>query len=252
MKSFLTHISEGKCEIFPLKTPVFSPQHLPCVEKTAMLYINIHSHRKRQNNEWGVENRYENFAEVTSGGLFSIGLHPWYITGSHWENDLVSLKKVSTSEDVVAIGECGLDKLCATDFSLQEKAFVAQIHLANQVQKPLIIHCVRAWDEVLSLLKKESNKVPVVFHGFNKNAALAQKITSTGYYLSFGKALQQQQVQFAISAASVDKILLETDDADITIESVYEMAAQALSIDINSLSLQIQKNAAVFFGAAAF
>jgi TatD DNase family protein len=110
---------------------------------------------------------------------------------------------------------------------------------------------VRAWDDVLSLLKKEGIKAPVVFHGFNKNEVLAKKITSTGYYLSFGKALQYDQARLAISAVPIDKILLETDDADIHIETIYEMAAQALSIDINLLSLQIQKNAAAFFGAAA-
>lgn len=231
---------------------VFSLQALPCAQKTAMLYINIHSHRKAQINEWNVENRYENFEQIGAGGRFSAGLHPWYIKGPHWEKQLNSLQKISISPDVVAIGECGLDKLCNTDLSLQEKAFVTQINLARQVQKPLIIHCVRAWDEVLSLLKKEKNMMPVVFHGFNKSAGLAQKIISNGYYLSFGKALQHRQVQQAVASIPVDKILLETDDADITIESVYELAAQALSIDINSLSLQIQKNAVAFFGTAAF
>ena len=213
-----------------------------------MLYININSHRKRQNNEWGVENRYENFAEVTSGGLFSIGLHPWYITGSHWENDLVSLKKVSTSEDVVAIGECGLDKLCATDFSLQEKAFVAQIHLANQVQKPLIIHCVKAWDEVLATLIKQKVSVPVIFHGFSKSLELAQQITKQGYYLSFGRALEKERMQLLLKEIPLNQFFLETDDADTGIESIYNYAAAALSIDLNALDLQIQKNAEAVFG----
>lgn len=161
------------------------------------------------------------------------------------------MQKISISSDVVAIGECGLDRMCNTDFSLQEKVFAAQVQLANHVHKPLIIHCVRAWDEVLSLLKKRGNAMAAVFHGFNKNAELAQKITAAGYYISFGKALQHQQVQIAISAVPADKILLETDDTDLCIETIYEMAAQALSIDIYLLSLQIQKNAAAFFGAAA-
>ena len=252
MKFFLTHISEGKCASSPPKMPVFSLQRLPCERKTAMLYINIHSHRRAQNNEWNVENHYENFGQMATGGRFSAGLHPWYLKEFHWENDLRALKEISISPDVVAIGECGLDRVCKTDFSLQEKIFVAQVQLANQVQKPLIIHCVRAWDEVISVLKKEENKVPVVFHGFNKNEVLARKITSTGYYLSFGNALQYEQARLVISAVPIDKILLETDDVDIHIETVYEMAARALSIDINLLSLQIQKNAAAFFGAAAF
>lgn len=217
-----------------------------------MLYINIHSHHKAQNNEWHVENRHENFEKVTPGRRFSTGLHPWYIKDFYWETEFKALQKTSISPHVVAIGECGLDRLCTTPFPLQETVFMAQVQWAIQLRKSLIIHCVRAWDEILSILKTSGITVPVVFHGFNKNAVLARKISAAGYYLSFGKALQYEQARLAISDVPIDKILLETDDSDIHIETIYEMAAQALSIDINLLSLQIQKNAVAFFGAAAF
>ncbi len=147
----------------------------------------------------------------------------------------------------MAIGECGLDKICETDFALQEQLFVLQIELANKIQKPLIIHCVKAFDEVLRLLKVNNNRVPVIFHGFHKSVETAFQITRQGYYLSFGKALLHQRMQEMLAKLPLTNCFLETDDASINIETMYELAASAFSIDKDSLSLQLQKNAAKVF-----
>lgn len=112
-----------------------------------------------------------------------------------------------------------------------------------------MIHCVRAWDDVLSQLENAQNKVPVIFHGFAKNRQLAQRIIKAGHYISLGKALQFARVQEVLAALPADRIFLETDDAyDIGIETIYNLAATALSIDHNSLVLQIQKNAETVLG----
>ena len=116
----------------------------------------------------------------------------------------------------------------------------------------MIIHCVRAYAEVQQLLQQQHNTVPVVFHGFNKNEILAKQLIDKGYYLSFGKVLQQPAMQQVIQKLPADKIFLETDDATVEIETIYAWAAQALQIDILSLSLQIKKNAATVFGAGWF
>ena len=183
-------------------------------------------------------------------GQFSIGIHPWHIDGNGQEQ-LSKLKQWITHPHVLAIGECGLDKVCSTDFYLQQEVFTKQILLANSIQKPLVIHCVRAWEEVFSLLKKQEIAVPVIFHGFAKNAVIARRISSEGYYLSFGKALQQDRIREILGNIPSDRFFLETDDAALSIKSVYDMATDTLSIDHNSLSLQLQKNAAAVFGAAA-
>jgi TatD DNase family protein len=162
------------------------------------------------------------------------------------------LEKFSPLQHVLAIGECGLDKICSISFELQQKVFSAQIELANTINKPLIIHCVRAYEEVQQLLQQHRNKVPVIFHGFNKNELLAKQLVDKGFYLSFGKSLQQTVLQQLIKNIPAVKMFFETDDADIDIAAVYAIAAGALQIDINSLSLQIQKNAAAVFGAAWF
>lgn len=178
-----------------------------------------------------------------------MGLHPWKIAPFHWENDLSSLLHSCNSPSVVAIGECGLDKMIVTELELQKAVFRKQIQLAASLQKPLIIHCVRAWEEVFSLLKQENFTRPVLFHGFNKSTELAQTLIDKGYYLSFGSTLKIPAKQALLREIPIERILLETDDAPISIEEVYDYAAKALQIDMNSLSLQLQKNAGAVFGA---
>lgn len=197
-----------------------------------------------------IRNLHDHWEKAVIPGRFSIGIHPWYIERTGQEQ-LRQLEQWSTHPHVLAIGECGLDKVCSTDFSLQQEVFTGQIRLANSIQKPLVIHCVRAWEEVFSLLKKQEIAVPVIFHGFAKNAAMASRIISDGYYLSFGKALQRERIREVLRYIPADRFFLETDDAALSIESVYDMAIDTLSIDHNSLSLQLQKNAATVFGAAA-
>jgi TatD DNase family protein len=179
-----------------------------------------------------------------------MGIHPWYIHPGHWENQLRSLRHKSTHPGILAIGECGLDKVCATPFSLQVQVFQAQVEWANTIGKPLMIHCVRAWEEVLALLEEANIRVPVLFHGYNKNTQLARRITGKGYYISLGKALQRPGIQDVLRVVPANRFFLETDDAELSIGEIYHLAAKALSIDHNSLALQIQKNAEVVFGNA--
>lgn len=210
----------------------------------------MHSHNAPSPNEWMIQNLHDHWEKAAMPGRFSIGIHPWHIV-LNGQEQLRQLEQWGTHPHVLAIGECGLDKICSTDFSLQQEVFNGQIRLANSIQKPLVIHCVRAWEEVFSLLKKQGNTVPVIFHGFAKNAVMARRIISEGYYLSFGKALQQERVRECLGTIPSDRFFLETDDAALSIETVYDLAASTLSIDHNSLSLQLQKNAAAVFGPAA-
>jgi TatD DNase family protein len=216
------------------------------------LFINIHSHQPPQKNECVITNLYNHFEQVVAGGIYSAGLHPWYLNDTTWVEEMKALEQYSNNKNVLAIGECGLDKICTTGFLLQQQVFAAQIALANKINKPLIIHCVKAYEEVVQQLRQNNNRVPVIFHGFNKNKILAQQLIHKGFYLSFGKALQQPAMQELIKILPADKIFLETDDAAVNIEMIYLLATQALQLDINSLSLQIKKNAATVFGDAWF
>ena len=216
------------------------------------MFINIHSHQSQQKNDFVITNLYNHFEQVVAGGIYSAGLHPWYLNETTWVEEMKALEQFSNNKNVLAIGECGLDKICTTGFLLQQHVFAAQIGLANKINKPLIIHCVKAYEEVVQQLQQNNNRVPVIFHGFNKNKILAQQLIHKGFYLSFGKALQQPAMQELIKILPADKIFLETDDAAVNIEMIYLLATQALQLDVNSLSLQIKKNAATVFGDAWF
>jgi TatD DNase family protein len=211
------------------------------------LYINIHTHHPPAYGDKTIQNKHTNFESMGEVNYYSIAIHPWHIS-TNWPMQLSQIKQYAIQKKVVAIGETGLDKICKTDWPLQLQVFKAHIQLANQLQKPLLIHCVRAWDEVLGILKNEKVAVPVIFHGYNKNGLLAKKITDAGYYLSFGKALQQVKVKEALQQISLSKCFFETDDTDITIAAIYNLAAQVLSIEVNVLSLLLQQNAKTVFG----
>lgn len=183
-------------------------------------------------------------------GLYSMGIHPWYIQPDHWEKQLHSLREFSIYSRVLAIGECGLDKICTTPFPLQELVFRNQVVWANSIGKPLVIHCVRAWEEVLKTLEDAAVTVPVIFHGFAKNEQLARRLIDKGYYISLGKALLKPEKESLLQVIPPAQLFLETDDAAISIGEIYTIAARALSIEHNSLVLQIQKNAATVFGNA--
>lgn len=203
------------------------------------LYIDVHTHHyASREGVLSVSNWYERFDEAR--GYCSMGLHPWYL--ENLPGQMAALEQYAAQPHVLAIGECGLDKVCATPWQLQEEAFRLQIGLATQLGKPLIIHCVRAYTEVMAMLRGVN--VPVVIHGFRKQPGLAATLLHQGYYLSFGGALTLHEGPAAASLAAMpqDRFFLETDDAALPVENIYEAAARIRKTDPDTLILQLQKN----------
>ena len=129
----------------------------------------------------------------------------------------------------------------ASPEELQEQVFEAHISLAEQTGKPLIIHCVRRFQEVQRLCK--DRKIHKVIHGFNKNEILAEEILRHGFYLSFGfAALHSLSLQKIISEMPIDRIFLETDSRDFQISELYEKVAALKNIFPENLEKQISEN----------
>jgi len=210
-----------------------------------VLYINIHTH-KQNSKSVSIVNCLSNFNQLPASGFYSAGIHPWYIN-TETEKQFIELTSISKQANVLAIGECGLDKLCKTDFALQQTYFIKQIQLAHTLHKPLIIHCVRAYNQVIQILEQQKVQVPVVFHGFNKNKVLAQALIAKGYYLSFGKHLLNISVAETFKTLPLEQLFLETDDSEMEIEEIYKTAAALKNIDVATLSKQLTKNALLVF-----
>jgi len=175
---------------------------------------------------------------------YSYGLHPWHLEKETCQHQLNNLKIVAHEKRCLAIGECGLDKLCKVDFDLQEEVFIEQIKIANQINKPLIVHCVKAFNELINCLNLNDNKVPVIVHGFNNNENIARVLVNEGIYFSFGKALLGYESNAAKAIKNVGRknFFLETDDADISIKYIYKKATELLGIDEEIIKQQLQSN----------
>ncbi len=205
------------------------------------MFINIHTHAEIYDAQLELVNLYVGKGERT--GYYSYGMHPWYIDKTY-ESDLKKLKDLAKEKRCLAIGECGLDKLSKVDFNLQEKVFIEHIKLANELKKPLIIHCVKAFNELINCLNLNDNKVPVIIHGFNNNENIARILTSEGYYFSFGKALlaYDSPAAKAIKAIGRKRFFLETDNADLSIKYVYLKAGELLGVNDEIIQMQIEEN----------
>lgn len=182
--------------------------------------------------------------EIKAGFFYSIGLHPWYIREDEVEWQLEQIRNVATMPEVIAIGEAGLDKLAVSDFKLQQFIFQEQISIAEALKKPLIIHSVRSYNEMVQIKTASESTVPWVVHGFNSNIRVAEMLIDHGFCLSFGKALLNPKTNATRVLNQVDqgKVFLETDDSEVKIEEIYKIAARLLKSDFDPLKSNIYRN----------
>lgn len=213
-------------------------------------YFNAHSHKISLNpsHETVLFNQYpEEFDAKIS--FSSLGIHPWHVDHGALEERKSILAQYVSLPHVKAIGECGLDKRIDVAMQNQMSVFEFHIDLALIHKKPLILHCVGAFDTVLYLLKQKKFQYPVLFHGFSKNEALASQLFAKGYFISFGKYLfQHPSVRDAFAKAPLQQVFLETDTADLSIEEVYVKAAEIKQMDLVNLRIEMDNNKKRIFG----
>lgn len=199
-------------------------------------FFNLHTHNPTTKpGELALVNQYPLEFDA-SIPLCSVGIHPWFIKEESVRQELELVNQYCKLPQVAAVGECGLDKRIAVPLALQLQVFEAQLHLAQQIQKPVIIHCVAAFQELIATIKKNKITVPIIIHGFSKNNTLAQQLLQQGYYLSFGKYLfQQSELAEVLSNVPQDRFFLETDAMDRSIQEVYTKAAECKKMSVAQL-----------------
>lgn len=174
---------------------------------------------------------------------YSVGLHPWYLLCDYKE-EWEQLQEAVRHSQVLAVGEAGLDKAVTVDMNLQLEVFTLQMELAEQINKPLIIHSVRTANELIRLRKQFCPQVPWIIHGFRGNKDVAQELIRHRFYLSFGEKYQIE----ALRVVPVNRIFIETDESLMNIRSLYEKVSTDLSLPYNQLLTSVQQNVKeVFF-----
>jgi TatD DNase family protein len=155
-----------------------------------MFFPDIHTHFY-QRNSISILNTHSSIDSLHSRGIL-----PWNVD----ENYRLKLRELQTDLQhpfCVALGEIGLDKLCSSGFELQRKAFIQQIELSEEFKLPIIIHCVKASNELFQLKKEIKPSQKWIWHGFNKIQLLQQTldieiIPSIGQAIMHNQPLQQE------------------------------------------------------------
>jgi TatD DNase family protein len=203
------------------------------------LFLDIHTHRTKQ--EPGVvavqslSLSESTFLAMPKTKPISIGIHPWYGKLAELTMSMNYLKVLAKQDNVKLIGECGLDKLQGEPLANQIQLLEAQLRLAEELKKPVIIHCVKAFDELIALKKRMNLSVPLIIHGFAKRKELAAQLINQGFYLSFGAAVLTSEGAAATLEQLDAPFFLETDDAKVDIEAIYTKVAEIKKITIDEL-----------------
>ncbi len=212
------------------------------------MLINLHTHDFHTSDGIAVVNQYpHDFREGIS--MFSIGIHPWHIEAMNLANAVEFIESRLKLSECVAVGECGLDRKIGFPFDKQVEIFETQIGLAEKYKKPVIVHCVGAFQELIEIKNRLKVTVPMIVHGFRKHLQLAQQLLDNGFYLSFGKGLLlNPEYAETFNAIPNEAIFLETDSAQIDIKAVYQAAAKYKDISGNELQEIIKTNYIKVFG----
>ncbi|MFC2129346.1 TatD family hydrolase [Bacteroidota bacterium] len=216
---------------------------LPDIEK----FVNIHAHRLASfPDEWVLTNLLvqdyppDGYEEAQ----YSVGLHPWHIEKA--DTDLL-LKKVELATEntkVLAIGETGLDKVIKTPLDQQIKVFEAQVNMAEQYDLAVIIHLVKAFNELKEFIKVHHPSAPMVIHGFRGGRKLADELLNNGFYISLGAALlNSEKLQEVAMSVPLTRLFLESDEDDIHIHDLYKKVAELREIPIELLKIRVCENA---------
>ena len=215
------------------------------------MYFDIHTHQATCFDTSCIHNiiikENTSIDNVQHNKRYSTGIHPWYLPENN-KKSLNVLKQIIQHKEVLAVGEIGLDFhqdiLKKNSKKKQIEVFEEQIRIAEKYQKPIIIHCVKAWDTLLELKNNYSKTTTWIVHGFNKNKVLAQQLIKAGFYLSFGANIFKSTVNAeAIQYTPLDKIFLETDaQTAYSIQDIYKKASTLFNISIENFDAQIKHN----------
>ncbi|OGS80136.1 MAG: hydrolase TatD [Flavobacteria bacterium RIFCSPLOWO2_12_FULL_31_7] len=208
-----------------------------------MKFVNLHTHfYTKSDSILEIVNQYPNeFSDKIPS--YSIGIHPWHIDDNSINEDLKIIKSKLSLKECIALGECGLDKRIDKIYTTQIDVFESQLDLLHEFPKPVILHCVASFDEVISCKKNSGLTSPFIIHGFSKNSQVAKQLLNQDFHLSFGKyLLRNPELREVFQQIPNEKIFLETDTIAESLEEVYTFAAKCKNISIEEMKEIVWNN----------
>lgn len=192
---------------------------------TAMKTLDLHTHHPAPQPEGIISLSIDDSFELLPGQKYSVGLHPWHYSGFMKPDELDRLREMVSLPDVVAIGETGIDVPKGGLLAAQMSNFKIHAVMAEEVGKPLVLHCVKAHDIIASMRREMSPVQPWVIHGFRGKPTVARILLDAGCSLSFGERFNPETLR----STPTDRIFAETDESPLTIEEIIARLSEAYS-----------------------
>lgn len=167
---------------------------------------------------------------------FSCGIHPWYSEDSDFQ--MQYLTEIAADPRIVAIGETGIDKLKGPSFEIQIPVFKNHVELAEKLRKPVIIHCVKAWDELIRIHQEMNPSQPWIIHGYRSNPELTKRLIKEGFLFSVGDKINID----SLVLIPLESLFCETDEDEMDIRDVYMQASLALNMEFEEFADKIAQN----------
>ena len=167
------------------------------------------------------------------GAFYSVGIHPWRLSAS--DEDMKLLESIALRDDVLMIGECGIDKVRGVELNEQIKVLRKHVELSETLGKPLILHCVKASNELVALRKEIRATQPWVVHGFRGNANVARQLLAAGMFLSFGEHFNAD----ALKVVPPGRLLVETDESAMKIDEIAKRVAETRGVPCEELESDV-------------
>ncbi len=175
-------------------------------------------------------------AHTQAQTIDTVGIHPWHAQFGN----ITEVEQLASSVD--AIGEIGLDFACDVPKEVQIAVFNAQLALAEQYEKAVVLHCVKAFEEVMKMVAKFRLKA-VIFHGFIGSKEQAQRAITQGYYLSFGeRTFRSPKSIEALRSTTLSSLFVESDESTTPIDDIYAQIAELRGVSITELATATEEN----------
>ena len=176
-------------------------------------------------------------SELQSNRLYSIGVHPW---DSYKYSDITAytITEYASKDNIVAIGETGIDLLKGGDFELQRNLFIKHIEASEALHKPIILHVVKAWQHIIALQKELNPTQAWIAHGFRGKPELAMELVKHGIYISLGEKFNHDTAK----AIPFNFLLIETDESKLTADEIIGLIAETRGTTTEQLTYTLAEN----------
>lgn len=213
-------------------------------------FIDIHTHNTPNDaSSFILKNIILPNQKIPEIGHYSAGWHPWFIAHHTLTEIEDCLIKELERPQVIAIGECGIDRVVRTPLDVQQKVFEIHLRFALEYNKPIIVHAVRSYSDLHSIFKNMNFQLPVILHDYRGNSQQTSELLKFNTFFSFGESLfKQEKMKYKIREIPLTRLFFETDESLLSIEKIYLRAASVLDVSMDELSKQIIGNFKNIFG----